>query len=51
MYRYALGGERYTSATPRPTLEGAGLFDDEHVVTVYDRSRGGPGAGLPPPAA
>ena len=36
MYRYALGGKRYTFDDETPTLEESGLFDDARSITVYD---------------
>ncbi|HEY7071021.1 MAG TPA: hypothetical protein VH479_12940 [Acidimicrobiales bacterium] len=36
MYRYALGGKRYTFDDDVPTLEESGLFDDARSITVYD---------------
>lgn len=36
MYRYADGGQRYTTGNFPTSLEEAGLFDDASAVTVYD---------------
>ena len=36
MYRYANGGERYTTGNMPESAEDAGLFDVESSVTVYD---------------
>jgi hypothetical protein len=37
MYRYALGGQRYTTGQIPSSPERAGLFDDDRSVTVYDQ--------------
>jgi hypothetical protein len=36
MYRYALGGQRYTTGQIPSSPDRAGLFDDDRSVTVYD---------------
>lgn len=36
MYRYANGGERFTTGELPGSVDEAGLFDDEASVTVYD---------------
>ncbi len=37
MYRYALGGQRYTTGEIPSSQSSAGLFDDARSVTVYDQ--------------
>jgi hypothetical protein len=37
MYRYALGGQRYTTGQIPSSPERAGLFDDARSTTIYDQ--------------